>query len=266
MDEKILQYYAEDDESSRITGDAIERIRTQEIISRYVSSSPLNILDIGGAAGVYSFWLSELGHKVSLLDITEKHVEQAKDISKKSVYPLESIHIGDGRRLPFGDESFDVVLLLGPLYHLTEQEERIKTLLEARRVMKKGAIIFTAAISRYASMIDGFVYNLINDPVYVEIMMEDLNSGHHRNIGDSKYFTTSFFHLPEELVQEMTAAEYSEIEIFSVEGVSEIMPDLDKRMKDPDFRSILFNVLKTTEKDSAFMGMSAHFLGKGYKK
>ena len=96
-------------------------------------------------------------------------------------------------------------------------------------------------------------------------MMQDLKNGQHRNISGSRYFTTAFFHLPEELKQEMTETGFFEIDIYSVEGVSEIMPDLDERMKDEQFRAVLFNVLRATEQDDAFLGMSAHFLGKGKK-
>jgi hypothetical protein len=131
--------------------------------------------------------------------------------------------------------------------------------------MKPGALVYTAAISRYASMIDGFLYDFVKDPAFVSIMMQDLENGQHRNIGDSKYFTTAYFHLPDELEQEMVDAGFHEVDVYSVEGVSEILPDLAERMKDPRFRETLFDVLRATEKDSAFMGMSAHLLGKARK-
>jgi 2-polyprenyl-3-methyl-5-hydroxy-6-metoxy-1,4-benzoquinol methylase len=97
MDKSILHYYEEFDESARLQGDSIERLRTQEIITRDMSDSPQMILDVGGAAGVYSFWLSKLGHYVHLLDASKKHIEMAKEESRKSTHPLASIAIG-GRK------------------------------------------------------------------------------------------------------------------------------------------------------------------------
>ena len=62
IDAKIIEYYTIRSESDRLNGLSIEKLRTQELISRHLPSGNLRILDIGGGAGVYSFWLSEIGH------------------------------------------------------------------------------------------------------------------------------------------------------------------------------------------------------------
>lgn len=68
---------------------------------------------------------------------------------------LASAQIGDARELPWADETIDVVLLLGPLYHLTKIEDRLAALSEAGRVLRPGGLLATAAISRFASTYDG---------------------------------------------------------------------------------------------------------------
>lgn len=86
MFNEIIKFYSEYDEHNRLLDkNSIERIRTQEIISRYLPNRKLKILDIGGATGVYSFWLSSLGHKVDLIDLVPKHVDQAREREKKWV-------------------------------------------------------------------------------------------------------------------------------------------------------------------------------------
>lgn len=114
----------------------LEKNRSQEIILRYLRSS-MNIADIGGATGAYSFWLHDMGHKVHLLDAAEFHIEAATKISITENKSLASISLGDARKLPFDDEQFDLVLLFGPLYHLQEKDDRIKSITEAKRVLKK---------------------------------------------------------------------------------------------------------------------------------
>src|SRR6187401_2151112 len=128
----------------------LEKTRTQEIILRYIRSS-MKIADIGGATGAYSFWLHGMGHRVHLLDAAEFHIEATTKISITENKPLASISLGDARQLPYDDEQFDLVLLFGPLYHLQEKEDRVKSVAEAKRVLKKGGVLLAATITRYAS-------------------------------------------------------------------------------------------------------------------
>ncbi len=92
----------------------LEKIRTQDIVLRYLKNS-MTIADIGGATGAYSFWLHDMGHRVHLLDAAEFHIDAATKTSIKENKPLASITLGDARKLPYDDETFDMVLLFGPL-------------------------------------------------------------------------------------------------------------------------------------------------------
>ena len=116
----------------------LEKIRTQELILRYLKPL-MTIADIGGATGAYSFWLHDMGHKLHLLDAAEFHIEAATRTSISENRPLASILLGDARQLPYDDEQFDLVLLFGPLYHLQEKVDRMKSIAEAKRVLKKVA-------------------------------------------------------------------------------------------------------------------------------
>ncbi|PWT95448.1 MAG: class I SAM-dependent methyltransferase, partial [Bacteroidetes bacterium] len=78
----------------------LEKTRTQQIIERNLRPE-MEIADIGGASGAYSFWLQKLGHKVHLLDFAETHIEMARQRGRHQSFPLSSITLGDARALPF---------------------------------------------------------------------------------------------------------------------------------------------------------------------
>src|SRR5207248_4341704 len=105
----------------------------------------------------YALWLAQKGYAVHLLDVMPVHIEQARAASEQSATPLASLRVGDARELPFADSSADLVLMLGPLYHLTERDDRIRVLQEARRVLRSGGWMVAAAISRFTSTLDGLV-------------------------------------------------------------------------------------------------------------
>ena len=107
---------------------------------RYVPSLPAVIFDVGGGPGVYACWLAKQGYEVHLVDATPLHVELARQASQAQPdAPLASIEIGDACSLKRSDESCDVVLLFGPLYHLTERVDRLTALHEAHRVLRSEA-------------------------------------------------------------------------------------------------------------------------------
>jgi ubiquinone/menaquinone biosynthesis C-methylase UbiE len=134
----ILNYYSKGVERDRLNQDPflVEGIRTKELISRHLGPAPLKIADIGGGAGYYALWLAALGHQVYLIDPSPVNIGAAKeaDANRK----LTSIEVGDARKLRFQPDFFDVVLMMGPLYHLTERGERLNALSEGHRILKKG--------------------------------------------------------------------------------------------------------------------------------
>lgn len=238
----------------------LEKARSQEIILRYLQSS-MNIADIGGATGVYSFWLHDMGHKVHLLDAAEFHVEAATKTSITENKPLASISLGDARKLPFDDEQFDLVLLFGPLYHLQEKDDRIQTIEEAKRVLKKDGIVLAATITRYASLFDGFWQGFIDDPAFENILKQDLEDGDHFNpVNHPMYFTDAHFHTEEEIKEEFTSAGFSDFNSIAVEGFGWLVPNFMKRWKDEDSKNKMLQYINQTENDPIMLGISAHVM------
>ncbi len=265
VEKEILAYYALNDEEERlITEDGVlEFARSQELIGRYLSPPPSVILDVGGGPGRYSIWLANEGYDVHLIDPVSKHLDQARRRSlEQSNLPLASVSIGDARDLPQEDASCDGVLLLGPLYHLTNREDRLTALREAHRVLRPSGLIFAAAINRYASLVSGLAGGLVSDPYFLGIVEADLANGQHRNPKKvPRYFTTAFFHKPAEMESELRDSGFTTMDLVAVEGPASLTKDLDRLWQDRDQRAQILNLVRAVEKESTLLGMSPHFMG-----
>ena len=262
-DAEMLSYYERFDEADRLargTG-LLEVARMQELIQRFLPSTPAVVIDAGGGPGRYSCWLAEKGHEVHLVDPVAKHVSQAREASDlQPTHPLASVTQGDARSLNHDDCVADVVLLMGPLYHLTNREHRLAALREASRVLKPGGLLFANAINRFASLLDGLRKGFIDDPCFVSIVHRDLEEGQHRGQLDALgYFTTAYFHLPEELEAEILEAGFYQQALYSVRGPGEFAKDLEGRMSDPEKRKQLLDLIRSVEQETTLLGMSSNF-------
>jgi ubiquinone/menaquinone biosynthesis C-methylase UbiE len=264
---EMLRYYALGLERRRLDQAyfPLERERTRELIERHLPPPPGVVLDVGGAAGAYSFWLAECGYEVHLVDPAPLHIEQAMEIDGgRAAGRLASAGVGDARSLDHADHSMDAVLLLGPLYHLTERHDRQAALGEARRVLRPGGRIFAAAISRFASLLDGLRGSVFGDEAFVRIVERDLTDGQHRNDTDNPhYFTTAFFHHPGELSAEVTEAGFALTGLYAVEGPGALLPDFDGVWENPQSRERLLELLRRVESEPALLGASPHLLAVG---
>jgi ubiquinone/menaquinone biosynthesis C-methylase UbiE len=262
--DKVVDFYSNYEEQSRLSNNwgQIEFARTQNIVSRFLKHPPAVILDVGGAAGRYSCWLAQAGYEVYLIDPVPLHIQQAQAASNaQPETPIAGCKIGDARQLEFVDETADAVLLLGPLYHLVEQEDRNRALSEAHRVLKTGGYLFAVGISRFASTVDGLTSGYFLDPVFQEIMQGDLETGQHRNpTNNPAYFTDTFFHHPNELKSEVANAAFEIVDLFAVEGISYLMKDFDTYWNVESHRGFLLEIIGKTEQEQSLIGASPHIL------
>jgi SAM-dependent methyltransferase len=263
FDSSIAEYYTLAPEERRLEEGAflLEALRTRELIERHAPASPATVVDIGGAAGAYALWLAEAGYSVHLLDPVPRLVAEAGRRSVAAPRPLASCAVGDARNLPFPDQTADVVLLLGPLYHLTEAPGRALALAEAYRVLKPGGWLFAAAISRWASSLDGLARDFFADPRFTAIAERDVRDGQHRNpTGQFDYFTTAYFHRPEDLRAEMLDAGLEMVGLFGIEGPGWILPDVAERLADARRRDDLLRIARLLESEPSILASSAHLL------
>ncbi|MGA2167330.1 MAG: class I SAM-dependent methyltransferase [Terracidiphilus sp.] len=263
IDSDIAEYYRQAPEERRLEEGAflLESLRTRELIERHAPASPATVVDIGGAAGAYALWLAEAGYSVHLLDPIPRLVAEAERRSVVAPRPLASCAVGDARNLPFPDKMADLVLLLGPLYHLTAAQDRAGALDEAARVLKPGGCLFAAAVCRWASALDGLARDLFEDPQFTAIVGQDLRDGQHRNLsGHLDYFTTAYFHRPEDLRAEVLDAGFEMVGLFGIEGPGWILPDVGERLADGRRREDLLRVARWLESEPTMLAASAHLL------
>lgn len=262
IDPTIDAFYSEYDEASRL-GHAyfrLEGARTRELLERHLPAPPAVVLDVGGGPGAYALWLARRGYAVHLVDPVALHVTQAWELSEAQPQRLTSVRVGDARQLEHEASSADAVLMLGPLYHLTSRSDRLAALREARRVLRKGGVLFAAAISRFASLLDGLRGPLFADPEFERIVRADLHDGQHRNdTGRIDYFTTAFFHTPDQLGEELREAGF-EAELIGLEGPAPLLAAFDALWADPASRTKLLDFLRLIEREPSLLGVSPHLL------
>lgn len=260
FDPAIRTYYDKGNEASRLNKGAgrLELERTKELVERFIEGSGLDVLDVGGGPGAYASWLSDVGHRVHLIDPIPLHVEEATAAGL-------SAEAGDARSLKRGDESADVVLLLGPLYHLPAQTDREAAVGEAIRVLRPGGLLFAAGISRHAALLDLLVnWNKIHEPGVFELVEASVRTGVFSGPGEGGLFTTSYFHLPTELADEVSAVGFSDVRVFHVEGPGFLIPDLEDRLNEPARKEALMKAVRLVEEDPYMLG-SSHLLAIGSK-
>lgn len=268
FDPAIKAYYDAAPEETRLEHGAfqLEGLRTRELIVRHIPQPPAEVLDVGGGAGAYAFWLADLGYHVRLLDATERLIAVARDRDAHARAHLRSCGVADARALPQASDMADVVLLLGPLYHLVRADDRHAALAEAKRVLKPDGVLIAAAISRWASALDGLSRELLSDAAFERIVERDLIDGQHRNpTNELGYFTTAYFHRPDELRGELAGAGFDVEALYGIEGPGWLLPDLVDRWNDTG-REILLKVARALESEPAVTGVSAHLLVVGRKQ
>jgi ubiquinone/menaquinone biosynthesis C-methylase UbiE len=255
---EIIDHYTDEvDEGERIAEGfgQLELLRVQEVVRRHLPPGSLRVLDVGGGTGVHAQWLAADGHTVHVVDPVERHVEQA------ALLDGVTSEMGDARRLSAADNSADVVLLFGPLYHLVDAEDRVLALREAVRVVRPGGLVFVATVSKFASLFDGLARGFLFERDFPAIVGRDLHEGEHRNPDRLPHrFTTAYFHHPDELRAEISSVGLDVLEMVGVEGLAGWLAQLADRWDDPEARELILYSARAVESEPSLLGLSAHLL------
>jgi len=260
--EAISDYYTTHDEKNRLNKreGLLEKIRTKEIISRYLHRKNLNIADIGGGTGEYSIWLKKLGHRVTLIDLTPNHIKAALATCKSEGIELDYASTGNSLKTNLQSDQFDIVLMLGPLYHLINRDERIRSLKEGYRVLRDDGILICSAIGRYTVMMYGYLYNSIDDPDFQSIVEKVLSVGVHRNTNVTDFFTDSYFHRIHDLEDEVREAGLNILKSIGIEGPFWIIDTIEKLCLDPGKLNVMLKFIKMIESEKDIIGASKHYI------
>lgn len=250
------------DEWSRLDRHRIEFEITKMYLDEYITRTGLEIFDIGGGPGRYSFYLAGKGHCVTLLDLSRHNIEVAKEKAAEFGISLAGYIKGDALELGMHEKQYDVVLLMGPLYHLISEADRIKAVRNAIKVLRSGGIIAASFISQYAPIQDALAHmKFVGYPGEEEALLGYLNNGANKE-GDG--FTTAYFTGADEARKLMNGFDLEELAFAGVENIlgskeREILAlpeeDIDKWLK----------IAYALSRDKNLIGTSQHFLYIGRK-
>lgn len=151
--EALTQFYSNYDEDGRLLSKhgQVEYLTTMRYIKKYLQPG-MRILEIGAATGRYSHALAQRGYRVDAVELVQHNI----DIFRQKTQPGENVTIRQGNAKDlsyFANDTYDITLLLGPMYHLFTVEEQKQALQEATRVTKKGGILFVAYCGNDATMV-----------------------------------------------------------------------------------------------------------------
>lgn len=155
----LVDFYNRIDEDSRLLTKhgRIEFLTTVKYVEKYLKDG-MRIMEIGAATGRYSHYFAQKGYEVNAVELVEHNIE----IFKSKTQPNENISIRQGNALDlskYHDNSYDVTLLLGPMYHLYTVEDQKKALSETFRITKSGGYVFVAYCMVDPSVLTGIFVN-----------------------------------------------------------------------------------------------------------
>jgi len=263
----IDQFYAGAAEDKRLTYGLgpLEFERNKELIGRFLPAKGGVIIDVGGGPGVYAEWLAGLGHTVHLIDPVDKHIQQAQKRASKLKKSFKA-YIGEARQLDFADNSANVVILHGPLYHLQLKTDRIKALTEALRVLKPNGVMLGFAINHTVSTLTGLLNGMIHDPQFYAMCQSELSTGIHNPPASwPGILPEAYFHKAHELKSEVLEAGFTAPELFAVEGMVWLDSKYFETRSTPEKKEAIMNLLRTTEQNPELLALSPHLMIAGRK-
>lgn len=230
----------------------VEFLTTVRYIEKYLRAGD-RILDIGAGTGVYSLYFARKGYDVSALELADANLAAFR----KKLMPEDKIQLVQGNAMDlsrYGDQSFDVVLLFGPLYHLQREEDRLRCIREAKRVCKDGGHLFFAFISNDFVFLTEFQYN------ESYFSNGDYNKETFR-LNDFPFV----FHTVDAARALLRRGEVKVLCEVASDGASELLAERINAMSDQDYRQYLRYHFYICQKPE-LLGMSNHLLFVGEKE
>ena len=252
MEPDLNQFYGNYDENGRLLTRAghVEFVTTMHFIEKYLTPGA-RILEVGAATGRYSHTLARMGYRVDAVELVEHNIEIFNELTR----PGENVTIRQGNAVDlsaFADNTFDLTLILGPMYHLFEEADRRRALREAVRVTKQGGVIFAAYCMIDASVLcygfaRGELQSLIRDN---RIDLTDFTQIPHE---------LDFFHLcrREEIDALRSGLGVTQLHFVAAEGYAKHMEKSLADMDGETYRLFLCYHLHTCERQD-MVGISHH--------
>ncbi len=256
----------------------IEFERTKEILLEELPKPPAVIYDIGGAYGEYAWWLASLGYEVHLFDLSETNIAMSAELAEEySGVNLVSAMVSDARSIPRSDKSADAILLMGPLYSITEYEERILAIEECGRLLKDDGILFSAALTPFSVLVPRIaLYHIddtakrreLDDPAVMSVIERALEDGCYIN-PEKKIVSglgSSHLHTAKALRDELSMGGFNTTSVHGVMGGAWLAPNLDKLLANEETKAVLMKTVRMLDTREEIIGLSGHLLAVSRKK
>lgn len=279
IDKTVLAGYNAGIEKDRLrTGiGRVEFERTKELLIEHLPKPPAVVYDIGGGYGEYAWWLASMGYEVHLFDLSETNIAMSHELAGEFVgVSLAASEVCDAREVPRADKSADAVLLMGPLYHITEYDERIKAIEESKRLLRDGGVLLAAALTPYSVLLHcTTLYHLegrskayaLDDERFLSMIGRELKDGCHINPERSVFggLGTSHLHTAKALRGELAQGGFADTFVYGVMGGAWLAPNLDALMDDPKTREILMRTVRMLDGHDEIIGLSGHLLAVAHR-
>ena len=241
--------------------DKPEFLITCRMIDRYIKPGD-TVLDIGGGPGRYSFYLAEKGCDVTLFDLSAENIKHVKEHSIESGLNVKAI-CGDARKVDaLVEGQFDHVLLMGPLYHLLEEIDRVKAIYAALELLKPGGLLFAAFISMSGGLVFGLreIPEAFTDPDE-ERFLVPLVEG--KSYG-GRAFTQAFFINQHEVLPFMRQFRLEQLHLFGQESI--LAPNEHKFMEQPpEVKEAMLDIAEKLCEKEEYLSWSEHLMYIGRK-
>ena len=252
----ILDFYNNYDEDGRLLSKhgSVEFLTTMHYIGKYIKPGN-RVLEVGAGTGRYSHALARQGYEVQAVELVEHNIE----VFRKNTESNENVSVVQGNAMDlsnFEDGEFDITLLLGPLYHLYNEEDKRKALREAIRVTKTGGVIFAAYVVSDGCLLDeGFNRGNFCVADYIK-----------NGLLDGETFAAAsqpkdLFELvrKEDIDKLMSVFPVKRLHYVATDGFALFMREAIDKMDDDKFALYLKYHLATCERDD-FVGVTSHVI------
>ena len=264
MMKNVIKSYENYREEDRLTTNNARKVEFETTIRIFNELFPTNakILDCAAGTGVYAFALAEKGFDVTATDITPRHIDYINEELKSKSYSMNTAVLDASDLSMFADESFDIVLNMGPFYHITEAKDRDRCMQENLRVLKKGGLLFTAYISRFHA----FAYVALSDARFLneELAKQLITTGILNQEDVNCFWTDTFYAAPAEIEQYYIKNGLKIVDHFAQDGIAPLQKKIIDNFNEEQF-IVWCNYHYSICREASILGASSHTMIVGRK-